>query len=174
MFQFAVEPETYMAMYPEFKLPPDQMKAWLARPAGLHRRRGSGGRFGWKIGDKIPIKGTFNRPKGGDGVTWEFNLVGIYDGEQDVDKTQFLFRLRLPDENRTLGSGITGWYLIKVADPAAVGGDREDDRQLFENSSFETKTETEKADGAVVREPGRQHRRHRARALPPSCCSSSC
>jgi putative ABC transport system permease protein len=145
VFQFAVEPETYMAMYPEFKLPPDQMSAWLADKQGFIAGRDLADRFGWKIGQKIPIKGTFNRPKGGDGVTWEFNLVGIYDGEPEVDKTQFLFRWDYLDENRTLPPGNVGWVLIKVDDPARAGElARTIDRQ-FENSSYETKTDTEGA-----------------------------
>ena len=145
VFQFAVEPETYMAMYPEFKLPPDQMKAWLTDKQGFIAGRDLADRFGWKIGQKIPIQGTFNRPKGGDGKTWEFNLVGIYDGEPEVDKTQFLFRWDYLDENRTLGPGMVGWVLIKVDDANRAGELARSIDTLFENSSNETKTDTEGA-----------------------------
>lgn len=145
VFEFAVEPETYMAMYPEFKLPPEQMKAWQADKQGFIAGRDLADRFGWKIGDKIPIQGTFNRPKGGDGKTWEFNLVGIYDGEPETDKTQFLFRWDYLDEARTLPQGNVGWVLIKVDDANRAGELSKSIDRLFENSSFETKTETEGA-----------------------------
>ena len=145
VFQFAVDPETYMAMYPEFKLPPDQMKAWLTDKQGFIAGKDLADRFGWKIGQRIPIKGTFNRPKSGDGVTWEFNLVGIYDGEPEIDKTQFLFRWDYLDENRTIGPGLVGWVLIKVDDPARAGELAKTIDRLFENSSNETKTDTEGA-----------------------------
>jgi putative ABC transport system permease protein len=145
VFQFAVEPETYMAMYPEFKLPPDQMKAWLGDKQGFIAGRDLVDRLGWKIGDKIPIKGTFNRPKSGDGVTWEFNLVGIYDGEPEIDKTQFLFRWDYLDENRTLTPGMVGWVLIRVEDASRAGELSKTIDKLFENSSYETKTDTEGA-----------------------------
>ena len=145
VFEFAVEPETYMAMYPEFKLPPEQMKAWQADKQGFIAGRDLANRFGWKIGDKIPIQGTFNRPKGGDGKTWEFNLVGIYDGEPETDKTQFLFRWDYLDEARTLPQGNVGWVLIKVDDANRAGELSKSIDRLFENSSFETKTETEGA-----------------------------
>ena len=145
VFEFAVEPTTYMAMYPEFELPADQMQAWLADKQGFIAGKALADRFGWKIGDKIPIQGTFNRPKGGDGKTWEFNLVGIYDGKDDVDKTQFLFRYDYLDENRTLGTGITGWYLIKVEDPSKSAEIAKTIDTMFENSAFESKTATEKA-----------------------------
>jgi putative ABC transport system permease protein len=144
VFQFAVEPESYLQMYPEFKLPPEQVKAWLADKQGCIVGVDLANRFGWKIGDRIPIQGTFNRPKGGDGITWDFNIVGIYDGEQGVDKTQFLFRYDYLDENRTMGQGVTGWYLIKVEDAARSGEIAATIDRLFENSPAETKTQTEK------------------------------
>jgi putative ABC transport system permease protein len=145
VFEFAVDPPTWTQMYPEFKVPPDQMKAWLADRQGAVVGADLANRFGWKIGDTIPIQGTFNRPKGGDGVTWQFHLVGIYDGDKNIDKTQFLFRYDYLDENRTLGSGITGWYLIKVTDPSRSADIAKQIDSLFENSQFETKTATEKA-----------------------------
>lgn len=145
VFQFSVVPESWAQMYPEFKVPPEQFKAWLSERQGAVVGRDLAARFGWKIGDTIPIQGTFNRPKGGDGVTWQFKLVGIYDGDKNVDKTQFLFRYDYLDENRTLGRGVTGWYLIKVADPARSADIAKAIDALFENSSFETKTATEKA-----------------------------
>ena len=36
---------------------------------------------------------------------WEFNIRGIYDGADGVDKTQFFFRYDYLDENRTFGEG---------------------------------------------------------------------
>jgi putative ABC transport system permease protein len=145
VFQFSVVPETWAQMYPEFKVPPEQFKAWLNERQGAVVGKDLAARFGWKIGDTIPIQGTFNRPKGGDGITWQFKLVGIYDGDKTVDKTQFLFRYDYLDENRTLGRGVTGWYLIKVTDPSKSAEIAKNIDTLFENSSAETKTATEKA-----------------------------
>ena len=142
VFQFAVEPTSYMEMYKEFKLPPEQMKAWLADRQGCVVGADLAARFGWKLGQKIPILATFNRPKDG-GSTWEFNLVGIYDGDEEVDKTQFLFRHDYLTENRIGGEGITGWYLIKVADPAQSETIAKEIDGQFVNSPAETKTQTE-------------------------------
>ena len=142
VFQFAVEPESYLAMYPEFKLPPDQKAAWLADRQGCIVGSALARRFNWQIGDKIPIIATFNRPKGG-GDTWEFNLVGIYDGADDVDKTQFLFRHDYLEENRLGLQGVTGWYMIRIADPNNAESIASTIDGQFANSPFETKTQTE-------------------------------
>ena len=147
VFEFAVQPDTYLRMYPEFKLPPDQLKAWLADKQGVIVGEDLARKFNWKIGDKIPIQGTFNRPRGGDGKTWEFNLVGIYTGDEKTDKTQFLLRHDYLTESRRGGNGegLTGWYLIKVKDPSqSVAVSHALDKQ-FENSEYETKTATEAA-----------------------------
>ena len=85
-----VEPEPFMKIYPEFKMPPEQSR----RGWPIARARSSAStwrsRFDWKVGDRIPIVGTIWQPK--QGQVWDFNIVGIYDGEPGVDKTQFFFR----------------------------------------------------------------------------------
>ena len=138
----AVEPEPFIRIYPEFRLPPDQLKAWLGDRQGAVAGRDLAERFGWQVGDRIPLTGTIWQPK--QGQTWEFNLVGIYDGEQGIDKTQFFFRYDYLDENRAEGEGLVGWYVVKIADPSeAVAMSRRFD-EMFANSPAETKTTTEK------------------------------
>lgn len=141
--QIVVDPEPFMKIYPEYKLPPEQMTAWLADRQGAIVGVDLAKRFGWKIGDRIPLQATIWQPKGG-GITWEYNIVGIYDGDQGVDKTQFFFRYDYLDENRAGGEGLVGWFVVKIADPsqAQAMGARFD--EMFANSAAETKTTTEK------------------------------
>jgi putative ABC transport system permease protein len=143
--QLPVEPEEYLAMYPEFQLSDEERKAWLATRSGAVAGRGTAERFGWKVGDRIPINATVWTRKGGES-TWEFDLVGIYDGaEKGTDNTQFLFRHDFFEESRQFGQGLVGWYTVRVADPdraaeVAAAIDAE-----FANSPNETKTEPEGA-----------------------------
>jgi putative ABC transport system permease protein len=140
--QIAVDPQSFMSLYPEFKLPPEQFKAWLSDRQGVVVGVDLAKRFNWKMGDRIPIQGTIWQPK--KGQVWEFNIVGMYDGDPGVDKTQFLFRYDYLDENRIRGAGLVGWYIVKIADASQAQqmGARFD--QMFANSSAETKTTTEK------------------------------
>ena len=140
--QIAVEPETFMKIYPEYKLPPEQFAAWQADRQGAIVGRDLAGRFGWKIGDRIPLTGTIWRGKQGD--TWEFNVAGIYDGADGVDRTQLFFRYDYLDENRSAGQGLVGWYVVKIADREQSAELSRTFDGMFANSPAETKTTTEK------------------------------
>jgi putative ABC transport system permease protein len=145
VFQAPVEPEAYLAMYPEFRVPENERRAWIEDREGVLVGRKTAERYGWKVGDRVPVQGTIWRKRDGSRV-WEFNLRGIYDGaEKGTDTTQFLFHYDYFDEARQFGQGIVGWYVVRIADPSQTAevGARID--AVFANSPNETKTVTEKA-----------------------------
>jgi putative ABC transport system permease protein len=139
----AVDPEPYLSMYPEFKVPPDQLKALVADRQGALVGKDVAARYGWKIGDRVPIQGTIWRPKQGN--TWFFNIDAIYDGDPGIDKTNFFFRYDYFDENRQGAYGQVGWYIIKIDDPSQAAAMAAKLDAQFANSAAETKTSTEKA-----------------------------
>ena len=136
-----VEPAPFLSIYPEFKLTPGEVEAWLADRQGAVVGKNLAERYGWKIGDRIPLTSPLWQPR----EPWEFNIAGIYDGEPSVDKTQFYFRYDYFDENRAEQlKGNVGWYIVKISDPTkAVEISRTFD-EMFANSGAETKTTTEK------------------------------
>jgi putative ABC transport system permease protein len=140
--QMAVLPDTFVKLYPEFKLPPEQLAAWEADRQGAVVGADLARRFNWKLGDRIPIQATIWQPK--QGQVWEFNIVGIYDGDSGIDKTQFFFRYDYLDENRRQGEGQVGWYVVKIDDPSQAQAMAAKFDDMFANSSAETKTTTEK------------------------------
>lgn len=143
--QMPVKPEEILAMYPEFILEPAEKQAWLTTRTGAIAGRVTADRFGWKVGDKIPLQATIWRPKTG-GDTWTFDLVGIYDGaSKETDTSGFFFRHDYFDENRTFGSGLVGWYYIKIKDPGKAAEIAKQVDDHFANSPAETKTESEGA-----------------------------
>ncbi|HVU32928.1 MAG TPA: FtsX-like permease family protein [Opitutaceae bacterium] len=145
--QNPVVPQEFMAMFPEFVLPPKEMQAWLATRTGAIVGRRTAERFGWKIGDRIPIQSTiWSRPDGS--RTWEFDIVGIFDGRsKSTDTTSLFFRYDYFDESRreNWGKGLVGWYTVRVKDPSQAAEVAKRIDQEFENSPAETKTEPEGA-----------------------------
>jgi putative ABC transport system permease protein len=96
------------------------------------------------VGTRIPIQPTIWIPK--KDSSWQFDLVGIYDGAQkETDTSRFLFRQDYFEENRRFASGMIGWYYIRVADPKRAAAVAQSIDDHFTNSSAETKTETEGA-----------------------------
>lgn len=143
--QTPVEPERFFRLYPEFIVPEEQMGTFLTDRTGAIVGRTTADRFGWKIGDRIPIQATIWRQKDGS-TTWEFTIDGIYEGaEPGVDTTQFLFHYDYFDESRMFGEGLVGWYIIRIDDPDRAAEIAERIDRTFANSPYETKTETEKA-----------------------------
>ena len=142
--QFAIDPETQRQVFPELVVPEDQWNAFLKDRQGAIAGASTAKRFGWKIGDRIPIKTTIY---GSGNDAWEFNLDGIYHGQRKADdETQFWFQWdyfeeRVPERNK----GQVGWYTVKLDSPDdAIRVAKAIDAQ-FANSPYETKTDTESA-----------------------------
>lgn len=139
--QFAVEPESWKAMYPEFVVRDDQWRAFLDDRAGCVAGRTIATRFGWTLGDRIPIRGTIFPGN------WEFNLRGIYDGTRPTDDlTQFWFQTKyLEERGPQWAKGYVGWYVVRIADPERAVAVTKAIDERFANSAFETRAQSEKA-----------------------------
>ena len=140
--QFVIDPENQHRVVPELVVPDDQWNAFLKDRQGAIAGARTAQRFGWKIGDRIPIKTTLYG-----GGAWEFNLVGIYHGKRPQDdETQFWFQWdyfeeKVPERVK----GQIGWYVLRLDSPDdAVRVAKTIDAE-FANSPFETKTQTESA-----------------------------
>jgi putative ABC transport system permease protein len=142
--QFAIEPESYLKLYPEYVLPDDQKKAFLRDRQGAIVGRKLANTYGWKIGDQIPIQGRIFP-----GV-WNFNLRGIWDGiDSKTDESQLLFhwpylneRMKQLNPRRVNSVGV---YVVGIKEPDNAAAISNQIDALFKNSLSETLTETEKA-----------------------------
>lgn len=142
----AVDPESWLEMYPEFQLPEDQKKTWLSNRGGAIVGADLARRFGWNVGDRVPlISPIYRKP---DGSPWDFTVDGIYDSDvKGTDKNQIFFHYAYLNETfrDTPISDQVGWYVIRVQDPGRSDELAQRVDALFANSTAETKTATEKA-----------------------------
>lgn len=143
--QFPVEPREYFAMYPELDIPPEQLDAWSKNRTGAAVGIELAEQYGWKIGDRIPIRTTIWTQKDGND-TWEFDIEAIFStGDPRGSTAYMLFQHDYFEEARAFGQGMTGWYVLRVADGAnPIDVANAIDLQ-FENSSNQTETSTEQA-----------------------------
>lgn len=141
---FAIEPRSYLELYPEFILPMDQQRTFFSDRKGCVAGRKLAERYGWKIGDTITLKGTIYPGN------WEFVLRGIYNGaEKSTDEGQFFFHWEYLNESlrKTIPrrADQAGVFIIGLKSPQTAAETSLTVDAAFRNSLAETLTETEKA-----------------------------
>ena len=143
---FAVDPARYLAMYPEFTIPRGQRDAFVTTRTGAVAGRRLADRYGWTVGQKLPLSSEIHAKTDGS-LDWEFELVGILDADDPAVRGNtdvVLINVAYFDEARQFGRGRTGWYIVRVGDPARARGIAAQIDTLFANSPDETKTQPEK------------------------------
>ena len=142
--QFAVDPESYLRLYPEIVLTDAERETWLRNRTGAIVGRATADRFGWEVGDRIPLQGTIFRTRGG--PTWEFTIDGIYDaGVEGYDTASFYFHHEYLMEANAQGQRFIGQFVIRIDDPARSTDVAAAVDSRFANSPAETRTSTEQA-----------------------------
>ena len=147
--QFAIDAASYLDIYPEFILTPEEKKAFLLDRQGCIVGRKLADQFGWKVGDQIPLRGTIFPG------TWTFNLRGIYDGaDKTTDQSTMFFHWQLLNEtlkrNFPRRADQAGVYIAQLADPTQAAAVSEALDATFKNSLAETLTENAQAEGLIV------------------------
>lgn len=137
--KFAIDPETYLAMYPELQISPEERAAFMAeRNAALVGPKLIE-RYKWQVGQTVTIQGTIYPGE------WQFVVRGVYDvtdpsfGE---DVLYFHYDYLYEGSNRTAA---VGTYILELSDPSRAASVAQSVDEAFKNSSAATKTETERA-----------------------------
>lgn len=141
---FAVEPRAFIDLYPEFLLSPEEKKGFLLDRQGAVVGRKLAAKHGWKLGDRVVLKGTIFPGQ------WEFVVRGIYRGAQrSTDETQFFFNWDYLNE--TVRRSVprradqVGIYVVSISNPEKAAEVAQAIDNNFKNSLAETLSETEKA-----------------------------
>ena len=143
---FAVDPARYLDMYPEFTIEPAQREAFVATRTGAVAGQRLVDRYGWKLGQKLPIASEIHAKTDGS-LNWEFDLVGVIDAEDPAIRgstDMVLINVAHFDEARAVGRGKTGWYVERIADSSQARAISAEIDRLFANSPDETKSAPEK------------------------------
>ena len=138
--------DDYLDLYPEFKLPDAQKKAWLADQRGAIVGEALAKQFGWKVGDTIPLQATIFPTRGSN--DWQFTLRGIYkvdDPKQKAQERVLFFHWKYFDEANDYVKGRVGWWIVEPTSGDAADRVAKAIDTLSQNSDHETKTQSEAA-----------------------------
>lgn len=139
--QFATDPEQAFKVWPDFRIPEDQLKAWQNNRQGCVLDRRIAEKRGWKIGQRIPLKGTFYP------VDLDLELVGIFDSEKNTDSMWFHWKYldELLKNVREEAAGNSGTIFARIQNTPDIPGviEKIDDR--FSSSDTPTRSQTEAA-----------------------------
>ncbi|HEY3347948.1 MAG TPA: FtsX-like permease family protein [Nitrospirota bacterium] len=141
---FAVDPKSYLNLYPEFVVPEDQKNAFIRDRKGAVVGKKLMERFHWKLGDTVTLKGTIYP---GD---WSMTIRGVYTGKtSSTDETQLFFQWDYLNESMRKSAPAradqVGFYMIGVKSPGDASPAAQEIDSMFKNSLAETLTESEKA-----------------------------
>jgi putative ABC transport system permease protein len=139
----AVEADTFTAVYPEYSMPQEQHADWLQDRTGAIVGKVLAERFGWKVGDTIPLRSNIFTQKDG-GNVWQLKISAIFDAGNG-DNQSLYFHHEYLNESRAEGKDITSMIGVRIEDPNRAPEVSRAIDALFANSSNETKTATEKA-----------------------------
>ena len=146
LFVFAVDPKRHHDVYPEWVMPEEQWKAFESTRTGMVAGKMIADKYGWKVGQKIPISSNIFPQKNGS-KAWAFDLVGIFDGKDEDWKKRALniyINYDYFNEGNQFIKDRTNFFILKLADSNQAQQIAQQVDAMFENSPDETKTQTEK------------------------------
>jgi putative ABC transport system permease protein len=142
---FAVDPESYLDVYPELTLPDEQRDAWFNNRQGVIVGQAMARNHGWKVSDKVPLSSNIFSHKEG-GQTWEVVIEGIFSGKDAQTDTNFiLMHHNYFFETQSYGGEWIGWISLSTGNPDLNQQVATAIDEQFANSTAETETSTEAA-----------------------------
>tara|TARA_R110000868_G_scaffold108417_1_gene295964 strand:- start:1 stop:1158 length:1158 start_codon:yes stop_codon:yes gene_type:complete len=141
----AVDPESYLSVYPELVVEPEQLENWKKDQSGILIGERIATANNWQISDRIPLSSNIFSQKTG-GQTWDFTVDGIFKGnDAKVDTGYALIHYKYFNETQAWGGDSIGWLILTTTDPALNEQVSKAIDENFANSNAETKTSTEQA-----------------------------
>jgi putative ABC transport system permease protein len=146
VFALPVDTDTYFNVHKnEFIVSDEQMQAYRNTRTGALVNVALMKKFGWKVGDKVPLHSTIWTQKKDGSLDWTFDIVGSYDvkdpTQAGAQASNFLFHYELFDEGRSYGKGDVHWFEERVSDASQASAISNRIDALFANSPNETKTQ---------------------------------
>ena len=145
--QFAVDATETLAIYPEMEFIEGSLESFLGNRRGCLIGAGLVEKFGFALGDTLPILPGLHPHPDGPGVAWEFVVEGIYEPTQrNFDRSMLMFHWKYFEETTRAASGEepgVGTYVLQLSDEVAPTTVMARVDELFENGPQRVQTTSE-------------------------------
>lgn len=140
---FATEASGLFEVYRELKVKPEYLEAMKNTRTGALVSETLLAKHHWKIGDRIPLGTSIWTNKAGSN-TWPVDIVGTFDTSSTGGSLPgFYINYSYFDEFASFGNGVIHYYMVGIEDPRQATRIARAIDAMFENSSNETRTQTE-------------------------------
>jgi putative ABC transport system permease protein len=144
LLALATDVKKFFDLYPDWQIAPEQLATMGRTRAGAIVASPLMRTFGWKIGDRLPLRTSVMKQDGS--ADWNFEIVGTYDvPSSPAEANRILVNYAYFDEARRLERGTAWAFVVAVDDLARSAQICAAVDALFVNSSYETVTQDEKA-----------------------------
>lgn len=141
----AISGSAYFDIYPEIVISDNEKQDFLNDSSGAVIGKLLADQYGWKVGDRIPLRSSIWRNKDGNNV-WEVVVRGIYDVNiSSGDTSSLVFHYDYFNGGRVSDKDTVWWYSVKAVNAEQAMRVAKMIDSMFENSAYETKTSSEKA-----------------------------
>ena len=141
---FSTDAEELFKVYRELKIKPEYLEAMKRTRTGALIGEDLAKKYGWKIGDRVPIGTSIWTNKEGSN-TWFFDIVGTFEVTTGAGFPSFYLNHSYFDEAAAFGNGVIHYYLVGLDNPTMATSVSKQIDAMFENSANETRTQTESA-----------------------------
>jgi putative ABC transport system permease protein len=145
VFAVPIDTDSYFKVHrQDVAVDPQRLKTFEQTRTGILVNTKLMQKFGWKIGDKLPLHSTIWTRSQDGSLNWTFDIVGVITSTDATQDSTLLFHFEYFDEGRSFGKGTVGWYEVSIAEPSQAASMAQKIDALFANSSNETKTQPSK------------------------------
>lgn len=141
---FSVDPATFLDVYSEYAMDQTTRDTFLKERTAILISKTLADQYGWKAGDRIPLKSNIWRQKDGSD-TWQFTVAGTFSNPDVENDPSVYFNYDYFKESASFGGTSVGQLVIATKDTSKNDATAQEIDAMFQNSQAETETRSEAA-----------------------------
>jgi putative ABC transport system permease protein len=142
---FAVEPQLWLAQHPDMQVDAGAASAFLHQRDAILVSRGLAERYGWKVGDVVPLGSILFQPPAGE-PAWRLRVAGLFtSADSGGGRNYIVMHYQMLNEARAMWRDTVGSFMVTARPGVQVQALASEIDALFANSGNPTNSSTDQA-----------------------------